>query len=416
MDPISQYLRKQKGFKPLIKYKPSTELAMVITIPCHNEPDILTTLKSIHANTSFHGAVEVIILINQSEESIPEIDQQNEKSCRDIQDWVASHHSTQITYFPVQVAFPQKKAGVGSARKLAMDEAARRLSEVGNPNGIITGLDADSLVQPNYIQAIQNHFQLFPKSGAASIHYEHPILGSDFNEEIYDSIISYELHLRYFIYMQRQLKLPFAFQTIGSSMAVRAINYAQIGGMNRRQAGEDFYFLHKCIKRGGFSEVNSTTVIPSPRISDRVPFGTGKAIGDMISQHQEDYLTYHPYSFEALRSFVMNVVRLYWEDLKPDKEVLHPGLIAFLAEIGMDKKIMEVRQNASSVEAFRKRFFQVFDAFVLMKYLHFMRDHHYENLPVLSAVQMVLPDEKLKDSQEALLYFRKEHLNSKYAS
>ena len=41
---------------------------------------------------------------------------------------------------------------------------------------------------------------------------------------------------------------PDSIYTIGSAFAVRAEAYMKQGGMNRRQAGEDFYFLYKLTK------------------------------------------------------------------------------------------------------------------------------------------------------------------------
>ena len=72
--------------------------------------------------------------------------------------------------------------------------------------------------------------------------------------------------------------LPYSYHTIGSAFAVSASSYAKQGGMNRRKAGEDFYFISKLIKGEKFGEITKTKVIPSPRISDRVPFGTGRSI------------------------------------------------------------------------------------------------------------------------------------------
>ncbi|MEZ4848575.1 MAG: hypothetical protein R3B93_08135 [Bacteroidia bacterium] len=69
-----------------------------------------------------------------------------------------------------------------------------------------------------------------------------------------------------------------AFHCVGSSMAVRSIAYQKRGGMNRRKAGEDFYFLQKFIAEGTLAELSTTKVIPSPRASEKVPFGTGRAI------------------------------------------------------------------------------------------------------------------------------------------
>src|SRR4029434_9989987 len=102
--------------------------------------------------------------------------------------------------------------------------------------------------------------------------------------EIYKAIAAYELHLRYYLQALRTAGFPHGYHTIGSSMAVRARTYMEQGGMNRRQAGEDFYFLHKLIPLGGFTELNSTTVYPLPRPSNRVPFGTGRAVSEWLIQ------------------------------------------------------------------------------------------------------------------------------------
>ena len=55
-------------------------------------------------------------------------------------------------------------------------------------------------------------------------------------------------------------------------MAVKALPYVKAGGMNRRQAGEDFYFIQKLVPSGGYFSLNSTTVYPSPRASDQGSF------------------------------------------------------------------------------------------------------------------------------------------------
>ena len=73
------------------------------------------------------------------------------------------------------------------------------------------------------------------------------------------------------------------------------------GGMNKRQAGEDFYFLHKIIPLGHFGEINTTRVIPSPRPSDRVPFGTGRAVRDYLATHK--FETYPLEAFRDLKQF-----------------------------------------------------------------------------------------------------------------
>jgi hypothetical protein len=53
----------------------------------------------------------------------------------------------------VEVDLPVGEAHVGSARRLAMDEACRRLLSVGRPRGVIATTDADTLVAPTWLAA-----------------------------------------------------------------------------------------------------------------------------------------------------------------------------------------------------------------------------------------------------------------------
>ena len=94
-------------------------------------------------------------------------------------------------------------------------------------------------------------------------------------------------------------------------MGSRASTYALSGGMNRRKAGEDFYFLHKIGPLGKIVAVRNTAVYPSARLSDRVPFGTGKAQQEWLVQSNRHRFLYHPQIFEDLRSFLNAIPAWY---------------------------------------------------------------------------------------------------------
>jgi hypothetical protein len=64
--------------------------------------------------------------------------------------------------------------------------------------------------------------------------------------------------------------------------------------MSRRQAGEDFYFIQKVAMQGRYGECRTTRVHPSPRPSDRVPFGTGPDIARQIGNRPLDASAKHP--------------------------------------------------------------------------------------------------------------------------
>ena len=410
---MQDYLRKSALHPTLIKSEPAADLELIITIPCRDEPDIEATFLSLKGCDLPDCSTEVILLINDSVVDTDEIRAQNQKTLEYAQAFADKHNKPRLKFFPLYFSdIPKKKSGVGCARKIAMDEGLRRFVALERPRGIMTGLDADSLVDKNYLTAVYDYFSKDEKCQAASIHYEHPLEGEDFPFENYAAILTYELHLRYYVHALRAAGLPTAFQTVGSSMAVRANAYAKQGGMPRKKAGEDFYFIHKFTGLGGFREITETTVIPSPRISTRVPFGTGKAIGDILEG--KPYMTHAPASFVDLKVFLSQVETLYSEGYEVIKDDLPKAIFDYLESEDFSGKMKELKGNTNSKAAFIKRFFVWFDAFRAMKYVHFVRDNFYDDMSVENAVREWMIIQKLKSEDEIqkmsekdfLLFFR----------
>ncbi len=377
------YLEKHPLFPPLIAAPPEPGLALAVAIPCHDEPELLRTLESLAACRPGHFPAEVIVVVNSAENAPAELKKRNAASVELAQRWAAERTNAglkfHILHFP---GLPPKHAGVGLARKIAMDEAVRRLP----PKGVIACLDADSLVAPNYLQALERYFERHPACPAVSIWYEHPLSGPDFPGEVYAAITRYELHLRYYALALRWAGLPTAVQTVGSAMAVRSGAYQSQGGMNRRKAGEDFYFLHKFTPLDGFDSIGSTTVFPSPRRSHRVPFGTGKAVGDMLDGRS--FFTYAPAIFKDLQPFLKNIGA--WHNPAYRVPALPASLMAYLEQENFMEKLRELRQHTASARAFEKRFFRWFDAFRAMQFAHFTRDNFYPSVPVELAASWLL--------------------------
>ena len=66
---------------------------------------------------------------------------------------------------------------------------------------------------------------------------------------------------------------PYAFHTIGSTIAINADFYASTR-LSKLAAGEDFYILNKLAKIGEIKTLGAPIIL-SGRISNRTPFGTG---------------------------------------------------------------------------------------------------------------------------------------------
>ena len=249
------YLKRFGLSNHRIKGFPDKGLQFIVTIPAFIEPELTNAVKSILNCTPPRGGVEVIVLINHSENANTEIAQQNLDSYNQITSFLQNGK----TAFPVHVftAFdlPKKHAGVGLARKILMDEAVYRFEAVQNKKGIIICYDGDATVSKNYLIEIERHFQQNPSAKAAGIHFEHPYKDLPVNSSQRRAIVEYELHLRYYIDALRWSGHPHAYQTIGSSMMVRSDVYQALGGMNKRKAGEDFYFLQKIIPEGDLAKL-----------------------------------------------------------------------------------------------------------------------------------------------------------------
>ena len=360
------YLEKHAVRGPFISQDAPGDLEVFLVIPAYNESNIVTTLKSLSDCDIPAGSVEVLVVVNSRENENEEIKNQNKLTYRQVLQWAAENDTDWLKLYCVLVDdLSSKKGGVGLARKMGMDEGVRRFDQVGK-NGLIVNLDADCSVDKNYFTAIQSFFRKHDKLWSGGVHFEH--IETPNPHEV-EAIRLYELHLRYFIDAQRWTRLPFAYQTIGSCMVVRSDAYQKRGGMNVRKAGEDFYFLHKFIDIYRHGDILTTNVRPSGRVSDRVPFGTGKAIGLQLQGYPQS--TYAFEGFETLADLRSSLPMLFetgsishW--LQNHNKYLANFLRDQLGVAGIEEMLEQTR----AVSTFEKRFFQWFNAFRLMKYLH----------------------------------------------
>jgi hypothetical protein len=312
-------------------------------------------------------------VLNAAADAPADVQAVNQKTAHEARAWIAAHADPSLRFHVLEFnQLPPQRAGVGLARKIGMDEALHRLAEVGRlQEGIILGFDADCGCARNYLFCLENHFLEQPSCSAASVHFEHPLSGS-LDREVYEAGARYELHLRYYIQALRWVGYPFAYQTIGSSMAVRAPVYMAQGGMNKRQAGEDFYFLHKIIPLGGFMDVTSTSVYPSPRASDRVPFGTGRAVRSQLAG--DPLQTYPLEAFQELRGwFDAEAV----DRMDQWRSTTSEPLRTFLEEQDFDSAWDEIKRNTRLPGTRLVRWLRWFDGFRVMKFIHHARDRFY---------------------------------------
>jgi hypothetical protein len=419
----SSYLNQRALFPEIVKEAPSKNTGIIVVIPAYNEPDICKLLDSLLLCHQPECGVEILIIVNAPEDAVRQSLENNKLTIKNIESWKEENSNSFFRLFAFEVVHSIKGWGVGLARKTGMDEAVRRFNSINNPNGIILSLDADCLVEKNYFVSVCNELLIRKERNACSIYFEHPLSGDEFPDTIYKYITLYELHLRYYSQCLSLSGFPYAFHTVGSASAVKALAYIRVGGMNRRQAGEDFYFIQKLVPGGGYFSLNSTTVFPSPRISSRAPFGTGTSIAKLSDTSGETMLTYNLQAFKELKitfSLTENIYYSSIQDLGVCYDLQPAGVQAFINKKEWTEKMAEIKNNTSSPESFEKRFFDWFNMFRIVKYLNSLHLRMFERKPVDVAALELMAELKIdinsKEPSELLQVFRKLEKSSNYSS
>jgi hypothetical protein len=286
---------------------------------------------------------------------------------------------------------PDKHAGVGYARKTGMDLALTKFDYSNDKKKIIICLDADCTVDNNYLTEIVENFNK-RNLNAAYVDYEHTLPSDEIEKS---AAITYEIFLRYYTLMLKYTDSPYAYQTIGSTMVCTAEFYCRAGGMNKKKAGEDFYFLEKLRKQTDIKLIPGAKVRPAGRISWRVPFGTGRSIKEFCNSVKEkgnaesELSVYNPIIFELLKEWNAK----YYDDCNRDLEKIlksagsvHEGIWKFLEEQEFPVAWKRITNNTIKPEQINKQKFLWLDAFRTMKLIHYLRDNYFPNVNLFDAV------------------------------
>jgi hypothetical protein len=397
----SAYLDERAIFPELIKEAPDKDTAIIVVVPAYDEPGIVMMLDSLASCSVPNCGTEVIIVVNAPADASAESVRNNKITLGNIEKWKGKNSDVFFRIHPIEaVPGNLKDWGVGLARKTGMDEAVRRFNKLNKPEGVILNLDADCLVEKNYFVSVCNELLNKKDRSACSLYFEHPLNGDNYPAEVYRYISLYELHLRYYFQGLIYSGYPYVYHTVGSALAVKALPYIKAGGMNRKKAGEDFYFIQKLVPAGGYFTLNSTTVYPSPRPSFRVPFGTGASISKMTGSGEPDLLTYNILAFKELQLF-FSLAEDHYNDRHQEFEdfysSLPSGVKSFIGETELCDKLEEIKNNTSGFPAYKKRFFGWFNMFRVVKYLNHVHSGIYAKKPVCDASSELLMERKIID-------------------
>lgn len=378
MNFAQKYLSKQNTDYLFYPKQLASNYALIVVIPCCNEPQLDQTLYSLFNCHNPQKNVLLIVVVNQFNNAPASVVQQNRLTLSNIEQ-IRNKAPNWIDIETIDATkLKGKHTGVGLARKIGMDCAISIFALSNNKNGIIASLDADTSISANYFEAILTHFIEHPKNVGATLYFEHPL-----NDEVTgNAVTQYELYMRYYKNAILHIHFPHSLYTLGSAFCVLAGAYVAQGGMNRRQAGEDFYFLHKLSQFGEIGTINGATVTPSARLSDRVPFGTGPAINKLINQANQTFLTYSLKSILLLKNIFTEIETIYNKNIEIDQLTNNNVLQDFLTVSSYSKSINELKSNCSNLQVFSKRFFHYFNAFMILKWLNYAAENGFEKKPL----------------------------------
>ena len=357
---IDNYLRKRGvkgpwGLSPIPNYK----FQNIVIIPAYAELEYIgQTLDSLSQCEvdSFHD-IMVVVVVNNEMDATSQIMDDNKQTLSTLNNRNDPFYVAIVDASTEGRSIPKKHAGVGMARKIGMDLALA----FANPETLLYCLDADSLVSPTYFSEVQSHFKL-NDSVAAVVGFSH-IKNKTPNLE--KAIRQYELFLRNTAMKLKDAGSPFGYVAMGSTIICRAHAYTSIGGMPRRKATEDFYFLQEFAKFRGVTEIEAILVYPSSRESERVYLGTGFRMSQAKKGEDLGELAYPNEAFKILKEWLTIASSGYSEDINKiltTVQKLNPLLHDYLLEENINEIWNPLRESSPSEAHFQKQFHRWFDA------------------------------------------------------
>jgi len=364
--------------------------SLVIPIYSESEESIETVVSKLHLSQKI-----LLILVANAPEGSADSTRNLVHSIRRHHpiEWQGTHLSCLLSFAPgIDLLLvdrcsegreiPQQR-GVGLARKIGTDIATHLICEGTINDPWIYTTDADVCLPAGYFEAIKNNGN--EQRGAVLFPFRHHA-----DPSLRQATLMYELSLRYYVSALQWAGSPYAYHSIGSTLAVHYQSYAMVRGFPQRSAGEDFYLLNKIAKVAGVSTLSSPTIDIEARESHRTPFGTGSNLTKINSLEAplDQYLYYHPEIFYLLKAWLEGMRRL-WVNRHQDNAIHFSSkltddqsnsLNSCLDALNVPQAVAKGLQQYRKAETFERFLKGWFDAFKTLKFIHFLRDHAYPSV------------------------------------
>jgi len=377
---VYQKYLKRSETRILEPFVPNAQFSGAVVIPALDEYKFLPeTLSSLTISNPALNSTIVVIVVNSSAETSAEKLAENAKMLAalragDTEFCGGMEIGKELFWIDATSAKKQisAKGGVGEARKIGMDSCLELFHLEALDEKLFFCLDADTLVSENYLSAAYEYFQMHASTQAATMNFAHR---SGKTEIEHAAIEIYENFMRYYVRGLEFAGSPYAFYALGSAIICRAEAYVRAGGMRARNGGEDFYFMQAVSKFGHCGVIENALVRPSARPSDRVPFGTGPKVREIVDGHE--LLFYNPEIFKNLKVLLYTVNNLKKpEEFKDLPEILTKNCgeetLEFLEKNNFNAVWEKIFKNTKQETIYLKKSFHTwFDAFRTLKYIHF---------------------------------------------
>ena len=356
---------------------------IAVVIPVKNEfPSFFQTLDSLNdswtSSNSSHKKILVIPVVNALENDNPNIIENNQKLLKTLEDAKNQQKYAGLDFFTIDLnppmGFLPEKQGVGYARKIGMDYA------IFFDCKVLACLDADTLVEKKYVEVLYQFLEDAENMGElfGVTDFTHQKAENQFYQKAIDS---YEGFLKFHSKKLEECGTPFYPVALGPTLVASNYAYCAVNGMNLKMAGEDFYFLQsliklqiadgKCLK----TKILDTKVFPSSRISDRVLFGTGSRINELVEDAKntaescdEDKIL-EKISYPYYDEWIYDELKKFFATKNPEDTKLK----VFLEDEKFWENFSKMEKNyGKSPKRFEAAFHTWFDGLKIIRGIHFL--------------------------------------------
>ncbi|MFZ5891081.1 MAG: hypothetical protein ACOY0T_08520 [Myxococcota bacterium] len=282
----------------------------------------------------------------------------------------------------------QPKLGVGHARKLGADCVVALAAADALELPFVFSSDADASLPPDYFERAE-----VAAGDAAALLYPFEHVQLDAGADVFEATRSYELSIRYHVLGLAAAGSPYAYHSIGSTLAARVESYAAVRGFPKRAAGEDFYLLDKLGKIGAIRRLPGAPIGIRARRSLRVPFGTGPRVervlqGDNISVD-------HPNCYAALARLLRALDQfaverddgVFTQAFADWSEIEAAGASAALESSGVAQAARAAANEVGGGDL-RRRLHTWFDALRSLRFLHALGERTFPELAYREALAL----------------------------